>query len=56
MVTGRKGFYRSLQLVRGAELLKRYVSGLRVVPVATRRHKVFPAVNLKYVVPLEFRS
>lgn len=55
MLTGRKGFYRSLLLVRGAELLKRYISGLRVVPVATRRHKVFPAANLKYVVPFEFR-
>ncbi len=54
MLTGRKGFYRSLLLLRGAELLKRYVSGLRVVPVTTRRHKVFPATNLRYVVPLEF--
>lgn len=56
MVTGRKGFYRSLLLVRGAELLKRYISGLRAVPVTTRRHRVFPAGNLKYVVPLEFRA
>lgn len=56
MVTGRKGFYRSLLLLRGAELIKRYISGLRVVPVATRRHKVFPAGNLRYAVPLEFRA
>ena len=56
MLTGRKGFYRSLLLLRGAELLKRYVAGLSIVPVTTRRHRVFPPVNLKFVVPLEFRS
>jgi hypothetical protein len=56
MVTGRKGFYRSLLLLPGVELIKRYISGLRVVPVTTRRNKIFPAVNLRYVVPIEFRN
>jgi hypothetical protein len=56
MLNGRKGFYRSLLLVRGAELLKSYISGLRVVPITTRRQKIFPASNLRYVVPLEFRA
>lgn len=57
MQTGRKGFYRSLSLIRGrgAELLKSYVSGLAVVPVAPRRHKVYPPQNLKFAVPLEFQ-
>ncbi len=57
MQTGRKGFYRSLSLIRGrgAELLKSFVTGLSVVPVAPRKHKVFPAQNLKFMIPLEFQ-
>lgn len=56
MATGRKGFYRSLLLLRGAELIKRYVASLRAVPVAPRRYKVFPPPPqpLEYRVPLEF--
>ncbi|MBN8219387.1 MAG: hypothetical protein J0L53_00605 [Spirochaetes bacterium] len=57
METGHKGFYRSLSLIRGrgAELLKSYATGLAVVPVTTRRQKVFPAQNLKFMIPLEFQ-
>lgn len=56
MATGRKGFYRSLLLLHGAELIKRYVASLRAVPIAPRRHKVFPPPpeRLRYMVPLEF--
>lgn len=56
MHTGRKGFYRSLSLIRGAELLKRYVAGLLIVPVTNRRQKVFPVAGLKFAVPLEFQA
>jgi hypothetical protein len=54
MQTGSKGFYRSLSLIRGAELLKRHVTSLAVVPVTTRSNRRFPAQNLKFAVPLEF--
>lgn len=54
MHTGRKGFYRSLLLIRGAELLKRYISTLEVVPLAPRRASRYTATGLKYAVPLEF--
>jgi len=54
MQTSQRGFYRSLSLLNGAELLKRYVAALRVVPLATRSHKVYPATNLRYVIPTEF--
>lgn len=54
MQTGSKGFYRSLSLIRGAELLKRHATSLAVVPVTTRSHRRFPAQNLKFAVPLEF--
>lgn len=54
MMNGRKGFYRSLTVIRGAELLKRYVASLRVLPVTSRRHRVYPAHNLKFRIPFEF--
>ncbi len=55
MQNGKRGFYRSLGLIRGAEVLKSFVTSLQVVPVATRRHRVFPAGNLRFSVPLEFQ-
>jgi hypothetical protein len=54
MQTGRKGFYRALSLVRGADLLKRHAASLRFVPVAPRKYRYFPMQPLRYVVPLEF--
>lgn len=56
MMNGRKGFYRSLTVIRGAELMKRYVASLRILPVTPRRHRVFPAHNLKFRIPFEFLS
>jgi hypothetical protein len=55
MQNGKRGFYRSLSLIRGAEVLKSYVTSLQVVPVTTRRHRVFPSANLRFNVPLEFQ-
>lgn len=54
MMNGRKGFYRSLTVLRGAELLKRYVASLRILPATTRRHRVYPAHNLRFRIPFEF--
>ncbi|MCS6972328.1 MAG: hypothetical protein N2Z22_06845 [Turneriella sp.] len=56
MQSAGKGFYRSLLLLRGAELLKSYIASLHVVPVAARRNRIFPARALRYVVPWEFRT
>lgn len=55
MQNGKRGFYRSLGLIRGAEVLKSFVTSLQIVPVTTRRHRVFPATNLRFSVPLEFQ-
>lgn len=56
MSTGRRGFYRSLTLVRdsSAEWVKRYVTTLGVVPIATRRQRVFTHTDLKFRIPREF--
>ncbi|HRP70705.1 MAG TPA: hypothetical protein PLY93_14360 [Turneriella sp.] len=58
MQNSQKGFYRSLALVRSPHihLLKSYTTSLWVVPVTTRRNRVFPAQNLRFVIPLEFLS
>lgn len=57
MLTGRKGFYRSLSLIRGrgAELIKSYITSLAVVPLTQRRNRVYPVQNLKFAIPLEFQ-
>ncbi|MBV6494297.1 MAG: hypothetical protein LDLANPLL_02328 [Turneriella sp.] len=56
MQTSQKGFYRSLSLLRGSSVhfLKKYVSSLSVVPIATRRHRLFPVQNLRFAIPQEF--
>ncbi|MFO1526130.1 MAG: hypothetical protein U1F16_09180 [Turneriella sp.] len=56
MHNGKKGFYRSLLLIRGAELLKRHVTTLCVVPLTTRSQRVYPAHNLRFAVPIEFSA
>jgi len=55
MQNGKRGFYRSLMLVRGAEVLKSFIATMQIVPVATRRNRVFPAAQLRFSVPLEFQ-
>jgi len=56
MSTSKRGFYRSLMLLRsgGSELLKRFVTSLGVVPLATRRQRIFQHHDLKFRVPREF--
>lgn len=55
MQNGKRGFYRSLMVLRGAEVLKTFVASLQLVPVATRRNRVFPAAHLRFSVPVEFQ-
>lgn len=56
MVYGRKGFYRALSLIPGAEILKLYVTTLRIVPLFERFARKEAVHQLTYAVPLEFKS